>query len=171
MRQLDNRDWQKFCRGDTNALERIYSRHKDSLFSYCLYASGDRQLSEDVVQEAFLRLMEQRGRLKIRTTLKNWLFICTRNLLINCMKKDNRQVLSLSGAADVSSAMSIETKLFIENVLDKLAVDQRELILLREQQRFTIREIADMLCVSESSIKVRLYRVRKKMREIGKQAI
>ena len=78
---------------------------------------------------------------------------------------------SPDGYADVTSAMSIETKLFIENVLDRLDVDQRELILLREQQRFTIREIADMLCVSEGSVRVRLYRIRKKMQEIGKQVI
>ncbi|MFQ6009021.1 MAG: RNA polymerase sigma factor [Candidatus Zixiibacteriota bacterium] len=171
MDQQDRDDWQKFRRGDRIGLQRIYNRHKNKLYSFCFYVTGNREMSEDIVQETFVQLMNQKAKLRIKTALKNWLFICTRNLVYNRLKKNNKQILPLSQITNPTVAMDIETKLFINNVLDKLSLDERELILLREQQQFTTEEISDMLGISEEAVRVRLYRVRKKMQQIAKEQI
>ncbi len=167
MEQPDREDWRSFRRGDVKGLERIYNRHKDRMYTYCLYATGDRHLSEDIVQETFVKLMAQKTKLDIETTMGNWLFICARNLTFNHLKSQTRRV-SLSQIENPAIEMGVETRLFIENVLDKLALEERELILLREQQRFTVKEISDMLGISEEAVRVRLYRIRKKMQKIAK---
>ena len=167
MDQLDRENWRRFRRGDATGLERIYNRHKDKLYTFCLYVTGDRQLSEDIVQETFVRLMGQSQRLDINARIKDWLFICARNLTYNQLKRHKRS-LSLLEIDDQPTEVNVETKLFIQNILDKLALDERELILLREQQRFSIEEISKMLSISEEAARVRLYRIRKKMQQIAK---
>jgi RNA polymerase sigma-70 factor (ECF subfamily) len=167
MDQLDREDWRRFRRGDNTGLERIYGRHKDKLYTFCLYVTGDCQLSEDIVQETFVRLMGQSQKLDSNARIKDWLFICARNLTYNDIKKHIRSV-SLSQIENPAIEMSAEARLFIQRVLDRLALDERELILLREQQRFSIEEISKMLGISEEAVRVRLYRIRKKMQQIAK---
>jgi RNA polymerase sigma-70 factor (ECF subfamily) len=168
MDKRDREDWRRFRSGDVTAMERIYNRHKDSMYTYCLYVTGNRQVSEDIVQETFVRLMKQKASLDIETTLKNWLFICTRNLTFNYLRKQSRDV-PLTTIKNPVTAMDVVTKLFIQNVLGKLKPEERELILLREQQRFSVEELSQMLEISEEAVRVRLYRVRKKMQHIAKE--
>lgn len=166
MDQLDREDWAGFANGDRSGIARIYSRHKDSLYTFCLYVTGDRQLSEDVVQETFLTLMNHRDSLEVRSSLKGWLFICARNLTYNLLKRrsQNPDVYEIA-----DPTLSIETQLFIENVLSRLSVDERELVLLREHQQFSVRELSEMLGLSEEAVRVRLYRIRKKMQSLVKR--
>ena len=166
MDRLDSEDWSGFSNGDDRAIERIYQRHKDRLFSYCVYVTGDRQIGEDVVQETFLRLMQQRGRLTIKTSLRNWLFICARNLTFNLLKERGG---TPDGAYPPVEEADVEMKLFVESVLSRLSVEERELILLREQQQFSIRELAEMLELSEEAVRVRLFRIRKKMQSLAQR--
>ncbi len=166
MDQLDREDWAGFANGDRGGIARIYNRHKDTLYTFCLYVTGDRQLSEDVVQETFLALMKNRHTLKVESSLKGWLFICARNLTYNLLKRRPEPPYH---ASNENSAASVETQLFIENVLSRLTVDERELILLREHQQFSIRELSEMLDLSEEAVRVRLYRIRKKMQSLVKR--
>ena len=168
MDQLDREDWRRFRRGEVTGLERIYNRHKDKMYTYCLYVTGDHQLSKDIVQEAFVKLMEQKAKLDSGTRIKGWLFICARNLTYNHLKRQSRQSVPLAGISNPTVEMGVETKLFIQDVLDKLALNERELILLREQQQFSIEEISMMLGISKEAVRVRLYRIRKKMQQIAK---
>jgi RNA polymerase sigma factor (sigma-70 family) len=171
MDQQDRDDWQRFRHGDGISLQRIYHRHKDRLYSYCLFVTGNRELSEDIVQETFLKLAEQTQRLDNDVSIKDWLFICARNLTLNNIKKHQRRTVLLSKIDDFKAELDMETKLFIQDVLDKLDHDERELILLREQQRYPVTEIAKMLGISEEAVRVRLYRVRKKMQQIVREKI
>ncbi|MBN1211135.1 MAG: RNA polymerase sigma factor [candidate division Zixibacteria bacterium] len=169
MDHLDKQDWTAFCRGDREAMVRIYNRHKDLLYGFGLYVTGNRQISEDLVADTFVRLMEQKSRLVIEKDLKNWLFICLRNLAYNFLKKDGGKI-SVSALSETSAVDdNIDMKIFIEKILNNLAKEERELILLREQQGFSITEIAEILNISEEAVRTRLYRVRKKMQHWGKE--
>lgn len=168
MNRLDREDWRRFRHGEVIGLERIYNRHKDKMYTYCLYVTGDIQLSKDIVQEVFVKLMEQKTKLDSGVRIKGWLFICTRNLTYNHLKRQNRRSVPLTAINNPTVEMSVETKLFIQNVLDKLAFNEKELILLREQQQFSIEEISMTLGISKEAVRVRLYRIRKKMQQIAK---
>ncbi len=169
MNQSDKKDWQDFCRGDQNALNRIYERHKDSMFTYCIYLSNDRHLSEEIIQDSFTKLIEQKNKIHKIDSIKNWLFICCRNLMFNQLKKI-KQYNSETSSIVISNKTEtdFEIKEFIEKVLFKLSPDERDLILLREYQAFPIKEMAQMLKITEESVRVKLFRIRKKMQLIGK---
>ncbi len=166
MEKQDTKDWINFQKGNQKAFDLIYQRHKDKMYNYCLYISGQKELSEDVVHDVFIKLADQKSKTDKINSIKNWLFIATRNHLFNCLKKITKEVYEPIEQVDPS--LSIEQKVFIKKILEKLKPDEREIILLREYHQFSINEISGILEISEEAVRVRLFRVRKKMQIIGK---
>ena len=147
-------------------MEKAYKQHKDNIFKFSLYLTGNRELSEDIVHETFLKFAEQKDKIKDIRSTKDWLFICARNLTYNHLKK---KLPSNYNPLINYDSIKIEQKIFIRQVLGKLDVKERELILLREHQQYPIKEIAAMLELSEEAVRVRLFRIRKKMQSLAKE--
>lgn len=165
----DHIDWSNHSAGDPSAFERIHNRHKPGLSRYCLYSIGASDVSEEIVQEVFMRLLSLEPGFLFTVSLKGWLFTCARNLCLNWKKQSRREVPWDSVEVCQAESVTIEQKLFIEQVLEKLTHEERDLILLREMQRYSIKEIASILSLSEENVRVRLHRVRKKMYGLGKE--
>lgn len=168
MSSLDRKDWQRIRQGDNTGLAGIYSRHKDRLYTFCRYVTGNQQQSEDIVQETFVKLLGQSKNLDDNVSIKDWLFVCARNLTYNHLKRQKQSSL-LTDFIDPPAESNVETEIFIRDVLSRLTTEERELILLREQQRFTTKEISSMLNISAEAVRVRLYRIRKKMQQTAKE--
>lgn len=164
MTELDGYDWQSFRSEDPLAFGRIYNRNKDLLLTYCVHLGLTRESGEDVLQEAFAQLARQRDEIG---SIRNWLFVCARNLCFNELKRRRRETDQRFGVT-ISSGIDPGTAVFIERVLRRLQPEERELILLREMHGFSARELAAMQNTSEQAIRVRLYRIRKRMHELGK---
>jgi RNA polymerase sigma-70 factor (ECF subfamily) len=137
--------------------------------NYCTYVTRDHAAGEEIVQETFLRLINQKEHLSELSSLKDWLFICARNLCFNHLKAGKRMANYPESCEELMAENSDEMSHFIQMVLDKLTAEERDLILMREQQQYSITEIASHLSASEEAIRVRLYRVRKKMQQFGKE--
>jgi|GEM_PF-2167015 len=168
MEDRDRLDWRLFEEGDQKAFDRIFQRHRRHLLKYSSYMTGSSAVGEDVVQETFMRLLEQKGSLTIRSSLKDWLFICARNHSLNLLAKRRRMEQFLPDVAG-NNDCSDEMKWLIQEVLGKLNHDERDLILMREQQQYSIMEMATLLGISQEAVRVRLFRIRKKMYELGKR--
>jgi RNA polymerase sigma-70 factor (ECF subfamily) len=169
MNDRDQTDWLEYVGGSNAALDRIQRRHQTALLKYCSYATGSYAQAQDIVQETFLRLINQRSKLTVKTSLADWLFICARNLCFNLAKREKVRESFDADLPGVETTVDQETARFIEQVLGKLSLEERDLILLREQQGYAIGEIALLLSLSEEAVRVRLYRVRRKMQELGKR--
>jgi RNA polymerase sigma-70 factor (ECF subfamily) len=167
----DKEDWQRFCHNENGekAFERIYEQHKNRMFTYCLYVTGDSALSEDIVQETFLRLAQQREKLTIRESLADWLFICARNIALNHVAHRNRVEKPTPFLEENSPALDAEARLFLSQILGRLSVEDRELLLMKEWQGRSVRDISQILSISEENVRVRLYRARKQMQELARR--
>lgn len=148
-------------------ISEAYATYRNGLLKYCGYVLGDREAAAEIVQESFLRLIELVGKQQAPSEARDWLFICARNLCFSRMRKARSQaqyeLLNFAPAENVD----VESKTFINQVLARLDSEERDLILMREQQQYSIREIAGIIGVSEEAVRVRLHRVRKKMQELG----
>ncbi len=146
-------------------MEEAFKQYKDNIFRYSLYLTGDRQLSEDIVQETFLKLANLKEKKSEIHSLKDWLFICARNLTFNYLKKKSKKYSPL----EKSNSVTIEQKLFIKQILKQLESSERDLILMREQQGYSIKEISGILQITDEATRVRLFRIRKKMQQLAKE--
>lgn len=145
-------------------MENAYKKYKNQLLAFSLYVTGDRELSEDIVHEVFLKFASQ-PKNTINST-KDWLFISTRNLTYNNIKRLKRNIYQ---PINSHSRISIEQKILINQILKKLDFDERELILLKEKYGYSTKELTSMLSISEENVRIKLFRIRKKMQKIAKE--
>lgn len=165
---------QSFQEGDEFAFIGLYNRFKNPVFAFCLKMLGDREQAEDVMQETFLRVYENRDRLMKTSSFKSWLFTIARNQCLNTIRKSGRTVMMYPAAKNslvspdtpVSHMEKSEQVEYVTELLARLKPDYREVIILREYQNLSYQEIAAATRSSLSAVKSRLFKARRKLEQM-----
>lgn len=140
-------------------------------FLECLL--GSRTSAQDVAQEAFMRLY-RKGDGVPRSEVRFWIFRVARNLALNELGKAETRKKLTSNVVEMQRPKmtnpekqyeQAERERIIVRLLKSLPEDQRAALLLREQQEMSYREIAVVLNVSESKVKVDIHRARLFLRD------
>jgi RNA polymerase sigma factor (sigma-70 family) len=137
------------------------------LYSYLKYSLGDAEVAQDLVQESFEKLWENRRQIKVEQAEK-WLFTTGYRAMLHWIRKNKRidrldhvivnEPIEREGQADL--------KEWIELGLKLLTTEQKQIILLRDMQGHTYQEIEEITGLKESQVKVYLFRARKKLKSI-----
>lgn len=162
--------------GDRSAADRLIRAHQASLFAYMLRISGRPDVAEDIVQDAFVRVLTNLDRFDSRFRFSTWLFTIARRLYVNACQKhkpvyDSEVVGASRGNFDEPDAPTIEYETTghardaIGAALLQLTSEQREIIVLFHQQDWPISLIADFLKMPEGTVKSHLHRGRRRMRK------
>jgi RNA polymerase sigma-70 factor, ECF subfamily len=160
-----------FQNGDEFAFVALYNRYKSPVYAFCLKMLLDRDMAQDSMQEAFVRVYENRGRLLSSSSFKAWLFTIARNQCLNQLRRVSRQVplddeteatayLSDLPAARMEKSEEIE---LVNRFLTQLKPEYREVLILREYQNLTYEEIAAVTRSTLSAVKSRLFKARRKL--------
>jgi RNA polymerase sigma factor (sigma-70 family) len=163
--------------GDGSAVEALIRAHQDALFAFILRMSGRPHMAEDIVQEAFVRVLGNIRRFDHRFRFSTWLFTIAKRLYVNASQKqrpayDTEAVNLQQGRVATPSGLSARAETMrnmrdlLEVALGELNERQREIILLFHQQNWPIAEIAEHLGMPEGTIKSHLHRARKRMRRL-----
>lgn len=142
-------------------------------FLECLLG-GRAPLAQDLAQESFLQLHRTAWGTLPAGEARFWLYRVARNMAINEFRKSNTRyrlfdrVVEAMRPASRTPEQEYETrereKLVLE-MLQTLPEDQRTALLLREQEQLSYREIGEVMNVSESKVKVDIFRARALLRE------
>jgi RNA polymerase sigma-70 factor (ECF subfamily) len=155
-------------RGDTDALSTLVERHHGPLVGFLYRMSGgDRALAEDLVQEAFLRVLRAIARYEYPRPFKSWLYAIAANLARDHFKRaDTRRTEAVPDEAlgqVADEAASPEGRVIAGDEAEHVAAavaalpdHQRAAVILRYYQGLSLAEIADMLDVPVGTIKSRL---------------
>lgn len=169
------------AQGDRASAECLIKAHQASLYAYILRLSGKPELAEDIVQDAFVRILMNLNRFDPRFRFSTWLFTIAKRLYVNAMQKHrpvyDSDVVGAAGSKgfDDPSAPSMadEERTLARECLDKalagLNDEQRQIMLLFHQQEWPIAQIAAYMKMPEGTIKSHLHRGRKKMRRLYEQ--
>ena len=160
--------------GDAQAIEALIRAHQDSLYAFILRMSGRPELAEDIVQEAFVRVLQSLGRFDARFRFSTWLFTIAKRLYMNAAQKlapsyDSSFVAARAGGGNplgysARQETMVNARHLLQAALRDLAPLQREIMLLFHQQSWPIAEIATHLDLPEGTVKSHLHRGRKRMR-------
>ncbi|MBI1387926.1 MAG: sigma-70 family RNA polymerase sigma factor [bacterium] len=174
-------------KGRLDALEQLYQRHYQPLFLFILRMVQRRDLAEDLAQETFLRVYNNRMSWQPKSKYTSWMYRIARNLCIDEKRRYwNRMVYADSDFRDPSgedqssfidrvedvgrdARESFNHKLdeeAIKQAINQLSDEQREVIVLNKYQGLSYVEIAEILGATPESIKQRAYRAHLKLREI-----
>ena len=162
--------------GDGDAMAELVAAHQDGLYAFMLRMSGRPHIAEDIVQEAFVRVLRNIDRFDPRFRFSTWVFTIAKRLYVNAMQKhrpvyDTETVSAQGGrtAAPGGKAVQDETMRTMRSLLDDalgcLGEQQREIVLLFHQQNWPIADIAVYLTMPEGTVKSHLHRARKRMKK------
>lgn len=149
----------------------FYLKHSRDLYNFMYYKSGDGDKVMDFVQDAFMKIFENCGKIEF-SKAKSYLFTTANNLFLNVVK---HQKVKLSYAQQQPvSAISNEDPEFVlqekeymqqlEDAISELTQAQREVFLLNRIDGKKYREIAEMLDISEKAVEKRIMGALKKLR-------
>lgn len=166
--------------GQGTAISELIRLHQDSLYAFMLRLTGRPEVAEDVVQEAFVRVLKNLDRFDPKYRFSTWLFTIAKRLNVNWSQKFNPvpesdlvQSKQGPGCTPYANVANTESRqqihMMIGVALSSLGTVQREIILLFHQQDWSINEISEYLDMPEGTIKSHLHRARKKMRHTIEQ--
>ncbi|MDP9350601.1 MAG: sigma-70 family RNA polymerase sigma factor [Chloroflexota bacterium] len=167
--------------GSMRSFNLLVERYQGPLYNLCLRYVGDRQLAEDVVQEAFLSAWRAINSWK-GGSFKAWLFRIAVNEARDLHRRNSRrpssslddlleQGTSFGAEADKAPgpeavSLSAATLRSIESALQRLPEDQRLVVLLSDVQGLTYEEMCATLGLPLGTVKSRLFRARVALRKL-----
>ena len=166
---------QRLRRGDAGAYQLIVDQWHHRVFNFALRYSNDQHFASEVVQKTFIQVFEKIDQLKDPSKLKSWLYKIASN---NCYNEGRIKARVHFSALDeqVPHRLDMETpakkyenaelKSLVENMLQKIPSEQRQVIIMKEYEGLKFREIAEILGESENTIKSRMYYGLDAMRKI-----
>lgn len=138
------------------------AKYADNLYRFALKSLRDDERAKDIVQESFLRLWENREAV-LEGKDKSYLFTIAYRLIIDDIRLSKRygpnDNLHLQAARHGEPGYDNLSEI-LRGYIDQLPPRQRTLILLRDYEGYSYREIAEMTSLSEAQVKVYIFRAR-----------
>ena len=172
------------CEGDESAFEEIVRRHSRRVFQIASRFFRQPNLVEEAAQEAFLKIYTQLSSFEGRGSFEGWLTRITTNTCLNMLRSSKRRpelpVADLTAEetfwlekrlaeASAGSRRSVEDKVvaadLAERVLETLSPEDRLVLTLLDGDEMPVKEVAEMTGWSQSKVKVKAFRARRRMRE------
>jgi len=167
----------RFQSGDRSAFALLVRRHQRPLYNFALRQLRSAPGAEEIVQDAFVRVVQNAADFKHEARFSTWLYTIARNLCIDQLRKHAlRRHPSLDepkraeegegptlgeqtadGRADVERAtVAGEIRERVLAAIDELPEEQREVFLMREVASLPFKEIAEIVGVPENTVKSRM---------------
>lgn len=164
-----------FQAGDAGAFDTLYQRHRGRLFRFLSREAGSREAGEEIYQEAWLRLINQRDRYSVQAKFSTYIYRIAHSCLIDHLRKKGRLWKHEEAVEDLpeaeSCAVSPEaawgqslTARALQDCMAELPAEQREVFLLKEEAELGLAEIAEIAGINLEAAKSRLRYALKKLR-------
>ena len=145
---------------------------RPDLLRFAFWLARDRQLAEDVVQEAMLRAWKSYGALADEAKAKSWLLTIVRREFARSFERKRLEVSDLdalvAAEAEVLAAEDDEQLAAMRQALFRLDEEYREPLVLQVMMGYSTQEIADMMGLQQGAVLTRLFRARARLRhELG----
>jgi RNA polymerase sigma-70 factor (ECF subfamily) len=167
----------RFQTGDRAVFAVLVKRYQGPLYNFALRHVRNPSSAEEVVQDAFVRLVQNAADFKHEARFSTWMFTIVRNLCIDQLRKLSlRRHPSLeeskrgeegdgptlgeqtadSRANVERSAVATEIRERVAQAVDSLPDEQREVFLMREVANLPFKEIAEIVGIPENTVKSRM---------------
>src|SRR4051812_14097749 len=175
MRETDENLMLAVRDGEVGKLGILFDRHHRALFDFFVRMTGRPNVADDLVQDVFFRILKYRRTFREQSWFKGWLFHIARNARVDYYRSHRGD-----GGLDETAAKSLESggpspgqlledeqrARLLESALHQLSEDKREVLVLSRYQDLKYEEIAEMLGCEVGTVKSRIHRALKDLRDI-----
>jgi RNA polymerase sigma-70 factor (ECF subfamily) len=154
--------------GDASCLGTLFERHHRGVYQYCLQLTRSPALSEDLVQDVFLKLLQKAGSYRGEGSCKAWIFNIARNVTFDYLRRADRRVASdeddenAEGLVDHRSTEQVaageQNLRLVARALAEIPAAAREVIWLGRFVFEDYEDLARALGCTASTARVRMHR-------------
>lgn len=156
---------QKVKHGKSEAGERFVKKYYSSIYQYCFLHIHDRDYAEDMTQETFVRFFEALEKYNDYGKTRNYLYCIAGNIIKNYYKKKKEVLIETIPEIPENRMDDMETRLDIEQAMDNLPDELKEVTILFFFQGLKQKEIAQLLNIKLSLVKYRISKSKKILSE------
>lgn len=161
--------------GQLDQLALLFERHKKPLYGFFYRLTADADVSEDLVQNVFVRMIKYKHSYKGDGKFTTWMYHMARNLFADHYKKEKRMGWKEDPEvadkfyvdehnAEFQRIQSEEQKI-LQSALLRLSAEKREVLVMSKFQGMRYQDIALTLEMTESAVKVRVFRALKELKK------
>lgn len=161
---------------DNRHFQKLYERYAVKVYQKCVTLTRDATRAEDVMHDVFLKLIHKMGSFKTGAKFSTWLYTITHNHCMDLARGSKRKVVLVNSEHTPDCVVKEEFSfqglfeedvnvLMLKEALDLLGLEDKAMIYLRYLDDRSIRDIANLFRTTESAVKMRLMRSRRKLRK------
>jgi RNA polymerase sigma-70 factor (ECF subfamily) len=164
-RVADDRElWKRICSGDSRAFESFYRDAAPRLQNFLRHLLPEAQVAEDVTQETFLQMWRRpNGFRPERGSLRAYAFGISRKRAADWWRHHPAENQPARPSVSKGSA---ETNSLVCDIFERLSVEQKSLLWLREVEGLSYSELSEVLEIPPGTVKSRLFAAREELRRI-----
>ena len=162
-------------KGDADAFAFLVETYETSVYRLALRMCGNAHDAEEVAQEAFVAAWKGMPAFRGESKFSSWLYQLTTNAAIDFLRREKRHraTTPIEDEVDLAApgtpqqaAEAAEVRQALQQALDTLTPEHREIFLLRQMRQLSYEEIGRLLGLEAGTVKSRLSRAKKQLREI-----
>ena len=162
-------------KGDADAFAFLVETYETSVYRLALRMCGNAHDAEEVAQEAFVAAWKGMPAFRGESKFSSWLYQLTTNAAIDFLRREKRHraTTPIEDEVDLAApgtpqqaAEAAEVRQTLQQALDTLTPEHREIFLLRQMRQLSYEEIGRLLGLEAGTVKSRLSRAKKQLREI-----
>lgn len=168
--------------GNTNAYAMLINKHKTMAFNVALRITRNREDAEEVTQDAFLKVYYSLKEFEGKSKFSTWLYRIVYNQAISKIRKKNIAQNDLDDeiinnftvgeiSRDLNYLASEDQRRYINLAMAKLPEEDSAIVTLFYLNESSVEEVSEITGLSESNVKVKLHRSRKKLYDELKQLL
>lgn len=154
----------------------LYNRYAGKVFGKCLSILREESLAQDATQEVFTRVFAGLPQFGEKARFSTWVYSITYNYCIDYIRRHKKQGelldFNIEQAADIPENEVPDEEMYqmevttLRNVLERLPISDRMVLLMKYQDDLSIKEIAALTEKSESAIKMQLLRAKERAQKL-----
>lgn len=176
MRETDEIIIERVLGGDRNAYALLVDHYKDRVFSLVVGILRNRELAQEVAQDVFVKAYSSLSKFRKQSGFSTWIYRIAYNTAISETRKRKHEIRSFDEQLERTASLQLdqndrveeneEKQRLLERALAELIPEEKLILMLYYFEDKSVEEISKTTGLSQSNVKVKLYRMRNKLKDI-----